>query len=72
MQPDFWLGNARLSWESADGRYEAMFFIDNFTEELYAENRVSFNTPSALVMVGGQMAAPRTFGFRVSARFGGQ
>ncbi len=70
-QPSFWLGNARVIWDSVDGRYQAMFFVDNFTEELYAENRVSFNTPSALVMVAGQFAAPRTFGARLSVKFGG-
>jgi iron complex outermembrane receptor protein len=71
-QPGFWLGNARVIWDSSDTKYQAMFFIDNFTEKLYAENRVTFNTPSALSMVDGQFAAPRTYGFRVSTKFGGK
>jgi iron complex outermembrane receptor protein len=71
-QPGFWLGNTRLSWESEDDRFEAMIFVDNFTDKRYAENRVSFNTPGALVEVSGQFAAPRTVGARVAVKFGGQ
>jgi iron complex outermembrane receptor protein len=71
-QPGFWLGNTRLTWESPDERFEAMVFVDNFTDVRYAENRVSFNTPSALVEVSGQFAAPLTVGARISVKFGGR
>jgi iron complex outermembrane recepter protein len=70
-QPSYWLGNARVIWNSADDRYQAVFSVDNFTEELYSEQRVSFNTPGALMSVSGQFAAPRTFGARFSMKFGG-
>ena len=67
-QPAYWLLNARLIWELEDGRYQVQLFGENLTNELYATNRVAFNTPQTFVNVAGQFAAPRTFGFRATLR----
>ena len=66
-QDSYWLGNARVMWSNA--RYDIEAYVENFTDELYAVNRVIFNTPAALNNVGGQFAAPRTFGVRLAAHF---
>jgi iron complex outermembrane receptor protein len=68
-QPSYWIGNARVIWLPNE-TYEVQAFVENFGDELYAVNRVVFNTPSALENVGGQFTAPRTYGVRVTAHFG--
>lgn len=71
VQPAYWLLNARVTWELNDGKYQVQAFGENLTDELYANNRVSFNTPQTFVNVAGQFAAPRRFGLRVSMKFDG-
>jgi iron complex outermembrane receptor protein len=68
-QPAYWLVNARAIWELEDGKYSIQLFGENLTDEYYAVNRVAFNTPTTLVSVAGQYAAPRTFGIRVAMKF---
>jgi len=70
-QPAYWIVNARLTWEVEDGKYRIQLFGENLTDELYANNRVTFNTPATLVNVAGQFAAPRTVGLRVSMSLNG-
>ncbi len=69
-QPSYWLVNARLRWDSDDNRHQVQLFGENLTNELYATNRLAFNTPATFVNTGGQFAAPRTFGVRLSTKFG--
>ncbi|MCC6918759.1 MAG: TonB-dependent receptor [Alphaproteobacteria bacterium] len=68
VQPSYWVLNARAIWEIDDGKYSIQLFGENLSNEYYAVNRVSFNTPTTLVSVGGQYAAPRTFGLRVAMK----
>ena len=68
-QPAYWLVNARLIWALRDGHTQIQMFGENLTDELYATNRVAFNTPQTLVSVSGQFAAPRTFGLRLRLNF---
>ena len=67
-QPAYWLLNARLIWSLEDRRTQIQLFGENLTNELYATNRVAFNTPQTLVSVSGQFAAPRTFGLRLALK----
>jgi iron complex outermembrane receptor protein len=69
-QPSYWLGNARLIWTSPSSQYEAQAFVENFTDEKWAMNRVSFNTPSALDTVAGQFGNPRIYGLRLTMHMG--
>jgi iron complex outermembrane receptor protein len=68
VQPSYWMLNARAIWEMEDGKYSVQLFGENLSNEYYAVNRVAFNTPTTLVSVGGQYAAPRTFGIRVAMK----
>ncbi len=70
-QPSYWIVNARLIWTPEDSPYEVQLFADNLSNTYYATNRVGFNTPTSLDTVAGQFGPPRTFGIRVSAKFGG-
>jgi iron complex outermembrane recepter protein len=67
-QPAYWLLNARLIWASEDRRTQIQLFGENLTNQLYANNRIAFNTPQTLVSVSGQFAAPRTFGVRATLK----
>jgi iron complex outermembrane receptor protein len=67
-QDSYTIANARLSWTSLDGRYEVMGFLQNFTDEQYAESRQAVGTTGAVI---GEFSAPRTYGVRLSAHLGG-
>jgi iron complex outermembrane receptor protein len=66
-QDSFTIANARLSWTTLDGRYEVMGFVQNFTDEQYAESRQAVGTTGAVI---GEFSAPRTYGVRLSAHLG--
>ena len=66
-QQSYAIANARVSWLPAAGDYEVMFFVENITDELYAETRVAVGTTGAVI---GMFSRPRTWGVRVSAKFG--
>lgn len=70
-QPAYWIANLRLIWTPEDSPYEGQLFVENLSNTYYATNRVGFNTPTALDTVAGQFAPPRTFGVRLSMKFGG-
>lgn len=67
-QDSYWISNARVAWESLDGRYEIQGFVENITDEVYAENRQAIGTTGAVI---GEFSNPRLYGVRVTARFGG-
>jgi iron complex outermembrane recepter protein len=69
-QPAYWMLNAQVGWTSPDKRYSAMLFGNNLTNTIYFDETVAFNLPPTMVTVGGQLAAPRTYGIRLSAKFG--
>jgi outer membrane receptor for ferric coprogen and ferric-rhodotorulic acid len=66
-QPSYWLVNARLGWDYDHGRYRVQLFGENLTNTLYTNARASFAS-APFVTVGGNLAAPRTFGLRVSIK----
>ena len=66
-QDAYTIGNVRAAWLSNAGDYEVMLFVENVTNELYAETRVAVGTTGAVI---GQFSAPRTWGVRFSAKFG--
>jgi iron complex outermembrane recepter protein len=67
-QGSYTLYNARLSWESLDGRYEVQGFVENLTDELYSETRQAIGTTGAIL---AEFSAPRRYGVRLTARLGG-
>ncbi|MFT5501014.1 MAG: iron complex outermembrane receptor protein [Woeseiaceae bacterium] len=67
-QDSYWIYNARVAWESLDGRYEVQGFVENITDEVYAETRQAIGTTGAVI---GEFSNPRQYGVRVTARFGG-
>lgn len=66
-QDAYTIANVRASWLADQGDYEVMLFVENVTDELYAETRVAVGTTGAVI---GQFSAPRTWGIRFSAKFG--
>ena len=66
-QGSYTIANARVSWLPAADDYEVMFFVENITDKLYAETRVAVGTTGAVI---GMFSRPRTWGVRVSAKFG--
>ncbi len=66
-QGSYAIANARISWLPARGGYEVMVFVENITDKLYAETRVAVGTTGAVI---GMFSRPRTWGVRVSAKFG--
>jgi iron complex outermembrane receptor protein len=66
-QDSYTVGNVRAAWLSDRGDYEVMLFVENVTDEIFAETRVAVGTTGAVI---GQFSAPRTWGIRFSAKFG--
>lgn len=63
----YWIANARLTWASANDRYQAQLFVENITNKLYAYSRVAAATGA---YVSGQFSPPRTYGIRLSMKLG--
>lgn len=69
-QRGYWMLNALVGWTSPDKRYAIEAFGDNLTNSGYYNGRIAFNTPPTMLTVTGQLAAPRTYGVRIRAKFG--
>ena len=69
-QPGYWILNSRLVWTSMDKRYSAEVFGEKLTNSIYATNRVGFVKAPNIYNVTGQLGAPRTFGVKLTLRFG--
>ncbi|WP_176594346.1 TonB-dependent receptor [Sphingobium sp. EM0848] len=67
VQPSYTIANIRASWTPNEGDYRVMLFVENVTNKLYSEARIALPTQGA---VFGQFSAPRTWGVRLSAKFG--
>lgn len=65
-QNPYEIWNARLSFESADGRWHAALFGKNLTDEVYKNNVVR---NSALIGTLQLFGPPRTFGVEAGMRF---
>lgn len=63
----YWVTNTRLTWSSANDRYQVQLFAENIGNDLHAYNRIASATGA---YVTGQFSAPRTFGIRLSAKLG--
>jgi iron complex outermembrane recepter protein len=66
-QPSYTITNARVSWESLDGRYLVQGFVENIGDNQYAESRQAIGTTGAVI---GEFSPPRRFGVRLAARLG--
>lgn len=69
-QPPYWIVNAQLVWTSPNKRYSAELFGENLSNSLYTNDRQAFNVPTTMYTIAGQLAAPRTYGVKITARFG--
>jgi iron complex outermembrane receptor protein len=67
FQDDFWLFNARVAWNSMDGRYTIALVGKNLTDEVYRVDAQEFSN------VGGirtaYYGAPQTFQINVAVNF---
>jgi len=66
-QEDFWLFDARLVWESNDGRFTAGLYGRNLTDEVYKTDAQEFSSVGGIQTA--YYGAPRTFSFTVTARY---
>ena len=67
QQGSYMMSNARLTYETANGRYSLTGFINNIENKLVFSN--SLQTPAKAGVVYNQLRPPRTFGVRASAKF---
>jgi iron complex outermembrane receptor protein len=67
-QPHYTLVNARLSFESEDGRWRAALFGRNLTNELYRTSVIRADSFFGTLDIYG---LPRTYGVEVGMNFGG-
>ncbi|NEX93579.1 TonB-dependent receptor [Caulobacter sp. 17J65-9] len=67
FQEAYWLYDARVVWDSADGKYSAGLYGKNLTDEVYKTDAQEFSN------IGGIRTAyygmPRTVSFTVTARY---
>ena len=61
--------NARIQWDSNDGKYSGQLFCQNIGDQLYAYSSQAVGTTGAVV---SQYSPPRTYGLRVSMKMGGK
>lgn len=67
-QPSYTIVNLNASWSSKEGGLQVTAFADNVTNKIYADARLAVPPSGAIY---GQFSNPRTYGVRVSAKFGG-
>ena len=66
-QDDFWVYDARLVWESEDGRFTAGLFGRNLGDEVYKTDAQEFSSVGGIQTA--YYGAPRTVSFTVTARY---
>ena len=64
-EPEKWLANANVTWNSADERYAVSGYITNLTDEEYNTHAAPFAGTGGWTVPG----QPRLFGVRVSMRY---
>jgi len=67
-QDAYTITNARLQWDSIDGKYSGQLFCQNIGDELYANTAVAIGTTGS---IASAYSTPRVFGLRVSMRMSG-
>lgn len=66
-QDDFWVWDARVVWESDDGRFTAGLFGRNLGDEVYKTDAQEFSAVGGIQTA--YYGAPRTVSFTVTARY---
>lgn len=66
-QGSYMMSNARLTYETANGRYSLTGFINNLENELVYSN--SLQSPAKAGTIYNQLRPPRTYGVRASVKF---
>jgi iron complex outermembrane receptor protein len=61
------MSNARLTYETANGRYSLTGFINNIENTLVYSN--SLQSPAKAGTIYNQLRPPRTYGVRASVKF---
>ncbi|QNA86757.1 TonB-dependent receptor [Sphingomonas sp. So64.6b] len=67
QQGSYMMSNARLSYETANGRYSLTGFINNIENRLVFSN--SLQSPAKAGTIYNQLRPPRTYGVRASVKF---
>jgi iron complex outermembrane receptor protein len=68
-QDSYSIYNARIQWDSNDGKYSSQLFCQNIGDKLYAYSSQAVGTTGS---IDSQYSPPRTFGLRVSMKMGGK
>jgi iron complex outermembrane receptor protein len=66
-QDGYMMSNARLTYETASGKYSLTAFINNIEDELVFSN--SLQSPAKPGTIYNQLRPPRTYGVRAAVRF---
>src|SRR5262249_2659289 len=61
--------NARIQWDSTDGKYSGQIFCQNIGDQLYSYSSQAGGTTGYVM---SQYSPPRTYGLRVSMTMGGK
>ncbi len=67
QQGSYMMSNARLTYETANGRYSLTAFVNNLENRLVFSN--SLQSPVKSGTIYNQLRPPRTYGIRASAKF---
>lgn len=67
FQDAYWLYDARLVWESADGRYSAGVYGRNLSDEVYKTDAQEFSSVAGIR--SAYYGAPRTVSLTLTARY---
>ena len=67
FQDSYWLYDARLVWESADGRYTAGLYGRNLSDEVYKTDAQEFSSVAGIRTA--YYGAPRTLSLTLTARY---
>jgi iron complex outermembrane receptor protein len=66
-QKSYMMSNARLMYETANGKYSLTGFVNNLENELVFNN--SLQSPAKPGVIYNQLRPPRTYGVRAGVRF---
>jgi iron complex outermembrane receptor protein len=67
FQDDYWLYDARVVWEDADGHFSAGIYGKNLSDEVYKTDGQEFSSIGGIRTV--YFGAPETWSFTVTARY---
>ncbi len=67
FQEAYWLYDARIVWEDAEGRFSAGVYAKNLSDEIYKTDGQEFSSVGNIRTV--YFGAPRTFSFTVTAKY---